>query len=69
LKLDGSETLRQALTFYGSVGKITHGLNITVAMNKLAIIRELLSGQALQQFNAGYLKELTLQYEADKEAA
>jgi hypothetical protein len=38
LKLDGSETLRQALTFYQSVGKVTHGLNITTALNKLTII-------------------------------
>jgi hypothetical protein len=38
LKLEGSETLRQALTFYQSVGKVTHGLNITTALNKLTII-------------------------------
>jgi hypothetical protein len=38
LKLDGSESLCQALTFYQSVGKVTHGLNITTALNKLTII-------------------------------
>jgi hypothetical protein len=38
LKLNGSETLRQALNFYQSVGKITHGLNITTAINKLTLI-------------------------------
>jgi hypothetical protein len=38
LKLDGSKTLCQALTFYQSVGKITHGLNITTAINKLTIV-------------------------------
>jgi hypothetical protein len=38
LKLDGSKTLCQALTVYQSVGKITHDLNITTALNKLTII-------------------------------
>jgi hypothetical protein len=51
LKLDGSKSLRQALTFYQSVGKVTHGLNITTALNKHTIIMELMTGQALQQFN------------------
>jgi hypothetical protein len=58
------------LTFYQSVGKITHGLNIiTAAMNKLTIIKELMSGQALQQFNNGYNKGLNAQYAIDKEVA
>jgi hypothetical protein len=55
--------------FYQSVGKITHGLNITTAMNKLTIIKELMSGQALQQFNNGYNKRLNAQYAIDKEVA
>jgi hypothetical protein len=69
LKLDGSESLCQALTFYQSVGKVTHGLNITTALNKLTIIQELMSGQALQQFNDGYNQQLNAQYAIDKEAA
>ena len=69
VKLDGSESLRQALKFYQSIGKIIHGLNITNALNKLTIIKELLTGQALQQFNDGYMKRLTAQYDILKEAA
>jgi hypothetical protein len=38
-------------------------------MNKLTIIKELMSGQALQQFNDGYNKHLNAQYVLDKEAA
>jgi hypothetical protein len=68
-KLDGSKTLRQALTFYQSVGKVTHGLNITTALNKHTIIKELMTGQALQQFNDGYNRQLNAQYAIDKEAA
>jgi hypothetical protein len=69
VKLDGSKSLRQALTFYHSVGKVTHGLNITTAINKLTIIRELMSGQALQQFNDGYNRCLNAQYQIDKDTA
>ena len=69
VKLDGSESLRQFLKFYQSIGKITHGLNITNALNKMTIIKELLTGQALQQFNDGYMKRLTAQYDIMKEAA
>jgi hypothetical protein len=57
------------LTFYQSVGKVTHGLNITTAMNKYTIVKELMCGQALQQFNDGYNKQLNAQYAIDKEVA
>ena len=54
LKNDGSGTLRQAIQFVRNVIKVTTGLNITVATNKLTMIKGLLTGQALVQFNKGY---------------
>ena len=69
VKLDGSETLRTALKFYLSITKVWTGLNITTAANKLTITRELMSGQALQQFNTGYQKAVNLQWDIDRNAA
>ena len=53
VKLDGSESLRQGLQFYNKASKVMSGLNITVGDNKLSMYREMLTGQALQQFNKG----------------
>lgn len=52
-KLEGTEHLRYALTFMRDCKKILAGLNVTTAAEALPMIRELLSGIALAQFNQG----------------
>jgi len=53
-KLDGSETLRQAIQFCYDIDTVITGLHITNATNAKAIYLQLLSGQALTQFNSGF---------------
>jgi hypothetical protein len=53
VKLDGSETLRMGLDFYVKSQKVMVGLDITDIDKQLTMYRELMTGQALQQFNKG----------------
>ena len=52
-KLEGTEHLRYALNFYKDCKKILHGLNITTAEPSIRVVRELLTGIGLNQFNTG----------------
>ena len=53
-KLEGSESLRQAIQFTYDMPMVITGLNITTATNKKAIHLQVLSGPPLTNFNAGY---------------
>ncbi len=52
-KLDGSETLRQAIQFCYDIDTVIIGLAVVNATNAKTIHTQVLSGQALTAFNAG----------------
>ena len=53
-KMDGSETLRQAIQFCYDCDTVITGLDIQNPTNGKALITRLLSGAALTHFNSGY---------------
>jgi len=59
LKSNGSGSLRQAIQFLINLLKVYHGLNLVNPGPRLNIAQELMTGQALVQFNKGYDKALT----------
>jgi len=58
VKINGSESLRHGIRFMTDILKVFTGLNITDADAAMRIYRELLSGEALSQFNGTAQKEL-----------
>ncbi|MCA1807591.1 MAG: hypothetical protein LC687_07070, partial [Actinobacteria bacterium] len=62
IKPDGSDTLRQTINFMRNALKVFIGLNVTTPLNKLTLIRELMTGQALVQFNKGFNEQIAMQH-------
>ena len=50
--LDGSEDVRTIIKHPEEINRVLTGLNVTTVANKMLLIRTLLTGNALTQFNA-----------------
>jgi hypothetical protein len=68
-KLDGTEHLRYALNFYRDCKKILVGLHITDAAASIRVIRELLTGIGLSQFNTGIDDHVNEMFATNKQDA
>jgi hypothetical protein len=68
-KLDGTEHLRYALNFHRDCKKILVGLHITDAAASIRVIRELLTGIGLSQFNTGIDDHVNEMFATNKQDA
>ena len=68
-KLEGTEHLRYALNFQRDCRKILHGLDITTAEPSIRVVRELLTGIGLAQFNTGIDDHVNEMFANAKQAA
>ena len=69
MKCDGSGNLRSGIRFMTDIQKVNTGMNVTTATGQIAMYRQMLSGEGLNQFNLGVTTGVDATHNALKNAA